>query len=341
MSDKHTYELDGPTYEANGSQLFHSEQGDAVDVPEIDENRGLLTRFKRMFRSPLRLEIGDRFLEFWSEEQLEFALSGRTNVPVEKFAVLSKLSVHQLRAESERIKVVERHLGVVLEKSLVEPGETGKLLKDLETTVFSRDHNWRGIFESLNVQSDKYSVFKQVALGKYLQYLRARRNTLECLCRTREMTFPEQHMETDPAFTRAELHTVKVLKGDDQDRENAEPESLGFCDYVRLPRGESIEIRGLPESGMSLILGGHKFQLRGGEKFYLADDRGSEQPLRSAHNVIGRHTRSDVVIDQSYGGVSRRHLIVEPKTGGCAYLTDISTHGTFVPVKYVLVNKPD
>jgi hypothetical protein len=41
-----------------------------------------------------------------------------------------------------------------------------------------------------------------------------------------------------------------------------------------------------------------------------------------------------VVLDPVYRGVSRKHLIIEPVSETVALVTDISSHGTYVPEKF-------
>jgi hypothetical protein len=100
---------------------------------------------------------------------------------------------------------------------------------------------------------------------------------------------------------------------------------------VRLPRGESVRLRPTPGDVVEIVLSRHPFQLRPGDAPVLVDLEGTEHPLQPGRNVLGRHPDSDVMIDAAYRDVSRTHAIVEFEPGGDLLLTDLSSHGTFVP----------
>ena len=54
-------------------------------------------------------------------------------------------------------------------------------------------------------------------------------------------------------------------------------------------------------------------------------------PLKPGVNVIGRHPGNDVVVGGWYRDVSRKHLMVDIGDDNRIGLTDLSTHGTFLP----------
>ncbi len=78
-------------------------------------------------------------------------------------------------------------------------------------------------------------------------------------------------------------------------------------------------------------LSSHIFTLVSGKHFYLTDEQGGNYLIRPGKNIIGRQAGCDVVIDPVYRGVSRKHLIIEPVSESFALVTDISSHGTYVP----------
>ncbi|RKZ38071.1 MAG: hypothetical protein DRQ37_00255, partial [Gammaproteobacteria bacterium] len=99
----------------------------------------------------------------------------------------------------------------------------------------------------------------------------------------------------------------------------------------RLPRGETVAVRFSEGAEMDMMIARHRFKLVQREALYLVDDAGRELALRQGRNLVGRHMGNDAVIDGSYRGASRKHLIIEPLGNGIARLTDLSSHGTFAP----------
>ena len=87
---------------------------------------------------------------------------------------------------------------------------------------------------------------------------------------------------------------------------------------------------------MELVLSRHRFRLMGGKTFRLQDGSGSAYELHPGKNFVGRQAGNDVVVEAEYRAVSRRHLIVEPIGENTALLTDLSSHGTFVPPQCVV-----
>jgi len=72
-----------------------------------------------------------------------------------------------------------------------------------------------------------------------------------------------------------------------------------------------------------------KFELEGRSiSFASLDDFA---PLKPGVHVIGRHPGNDVVVGGWYRDGSRKHLTVDIGDGSKLGLTDLSTHGTFVP----------
>ncbi|MDX1514322.1 MAG: FHA domain-containing protein, partial [Gammaproteobacteria bacterium] len=85
---------------------------------------------------------------------------------------------------------------------------------------------------------------------------------------------------------------------------------------------------------ITLRLSAHSFKLVAGKHFYLVDEQGASYLVRPGKNLIGRQAGCDVVIDPVHRGVSRKHLIIEPVSETVALITDISSHGTYLPEKF-------
>ena len=112
--------------------------------------------------------------------------------------------------------------------------------------------------------------------------------------------------------------------------ENDDPGGL-----ARIPRGEEIPVQLDPDSKMPILLSRHPFTLRLGDAAALLEDGGGELRLSPGRNVLGRHPDSDVMLDAAYRDVSRTHLLVEVVSATEARLTDLSSHGTFIPAHFL------
>jgi len=70
-----------------------------------------------------------------------------------------------------------------------------------------------------------------------------------------------------------------------------------------------------------------------GSKFI--DDAGRSYDLKIGKNVIGRDSKSDIMMDPKLRDVSRMHLVIDMDDTNTLYLTDLSAHGTYLPAKYL------
>jgi len=288
-----------------------------------------------LFRKPLTLQIGERTLRFDSKVDFEFALASRTEVPAGKIAELVRCTTEQLRAEASSVRQIERHFVEVLARSIQEPGSIGYLLREMDMKFFSQDHEWRAIMQALARQERGFDEYKQLALVKYTQYLASRQDVLKGIYSHKSVPGAvEQDGEHDPEPQFRETIIFDVSEPPAQRPEAHEEEDTPER-LVRLPRGESIRLRPASAQPIQIVLSRHPFRLRPGAKPALVDDEGAEQPLRQGRNVLGRHPDSDIMIDAAYRDVSRTHAIVEIEPDGGLLLTDLSSHGTFVPAHLV------
>jgi len=285
---------------------------------------------RSLFRKPLSLQIGERTLRFDSRVDFEFALASRTEVPAGKIAELVRCTTEQLRTEASSVRQIERHFVEVLARSIQEPGSIGYLLREMDMKFFSQDHEWRAIMQALARQDRSFDEFKQLALVKYTQYLASRQDVLKGIYTHKSAPGTvEQDSAYDPEPQFRETLIFNVSEPLAPQSEMADDDTPARL--VRLPRGESVRLRPTPGDVVEIVLSRHPFQLRPGDAPVLVDLEGTEHPLQPGRNVLGRHPDSDVMIDAAYRDVSRTHAIVEFEPGGDLLLTDLSSHGTFVP----------
>ncbi|RME33158.1 MAG: FHA domain-containing protein [Gammaproteobacteria bacterium] len=282
------------------------------------------------FPRELTLEVAGCPLRFRSLGEFEFALAGRTEVPATKIAEVSQLSPEALRQEARDIKAVERRFIDLISREFEQPGSIGRALREVDLHLFSQDHHWREIMAALRDKDTPYDELKRVAVAKYLQYLASRQELIKIAYRQqkRQAHVPangvqEQAREGEPRFRETAVFDSQVLEA---------PAGNGTQEgqWQRLPKGEAVVL--LLEQDLPLRLSRHQFGIgRRGEAVCFLLPEGQEEPLRPGKNIIGRDSVCNVILDDSLRDISRLHLIIELLEGGQIRLTDLSSHGTWVP----------
>ena len=287
---------------------------------------------------PLQLEFPDRFVNFPSMKEFEFALRSRTEFPAARVRELMTLTPAELEHNAATMRQVERDFADILAQAVHHPELIGEYFRELETKLFSHDHGWRDIIEGLIRLSPAYDAYKRIALIKYMQYLRARQNIMRSLFiektkgdgnasihaarKTEDIT---QFVPGDTAI----FDMTQVLAGDDSaDADQAS----GLC---ALAKGETVTLHLGQQREVELVLAGNRMRLFMGRDFYLADDDNNTYPLHPGKNLIGRNSACDVVLDGACRAVSRNHLIVQAISTNEVRLTDLSAHGTEVPAQFL------
>lgn len=299
----------------------------------------------KLFAKALTLEIAGQEISFSTLAEVEFALSGRTDVPAKKIAEMVGLTPQELKKEAKAIKNVEQQFVEILSRSIEEPGSIAKYLRDVDVHVFSQDHHWRDIMRSLDQKDQSYDELRRVALVKYMQYLRSRQDvikqTYKVKKREREL-LEEQHGDTttreDPAAEGdGEEAAIPGLKDTVIfDTVIIEQQADKTSEFSRLPKGEAVNISLGPGQRVNMRLSKHSFQLANDSGSYaIIDDQDREYPLQDGKNIIGRDSVCNVVVDNVYRDVSRIHSIIEPLGDNQVRFTDLSSHGTFLPHRYV------
>jgi hypothetical protein len=99
----------------------------------------------------------------------------------------------------------------------------------------------------------------------------------------------------------------------------------------RLPQGEAVTIKLARGGAISLKLARHRFSLTHNRDWTLVADNGKTYTLHAGVNCVGRGRDNDVSLDADFRNVSRRHLLAQPLADDVIVLTDLSSHGTYVP----------
>lgn len=264
----------------------------------------------------LKLKLGDSSYEFPSPEEFAFALTGRAGVPGTRVASLVDMNPETLRREAEAIRQVEQVFNDALDGSLRDVTRIGPFLKEMDLNLISQDHDWRAIIGALNAIEDPQEPYKKVALVKYVQYLAARRQTVTAIYSVKRGARPDQNGEANSKLRETAIFDLSEFG--DRDAEL----------FVRMPKGETVEIDLEAEGSVLVMLAKHPCRIERNGKPSFVDDAGRGTPLRRGKNIVGRDTSCDVQVNVAYREVSRKHLIVEVVDTRTVRLTDISSHGT-------------
>lgn len=290
-----------------------------------------------LIQKPLELDVAGRTLRFDSKTDFEFALASRTEVPAAKIAELMRFDADQLTDEASSVRQVERHFVDILSRSIQEQGSIGYLMREMDMKLFSQDHEWRAIMQALAKQPARHNDFKQLALVKYMQYLAARQDVLKGIFAFKASASGKSwpvDADAGTQFRETVIFNVGDVAPDAPGPHDAsdgvDPDAL-----ARLPRGEDIELQLEPGAEMPIILSRHRFALRLGDTPALLEEDGTALALNPGRNVLGRHPDSDVMLDAVYRDVSRTHLLLEVLSATEVRITDLSSHGTFIPTHFL------
>jgi hypothetical protein len=286
----------------------------------------------KFFAKPLELQIGDQTYKFCSIADFEFSLGGRTAIPSRKISEMVKFSTEQLKKEARTIKEVEKRFVSILSKSIENPDSINKALRELDPLIFSQDHGWRDIIASLNNGGDaELNPFRRIALVKYMQYLSSRQEIIKYLYSEKKKLLKEGNGEetAEVGLLKDTLILENTVFEPSSDKDNKDKA------FERMPKGEAITITLKPGEEIDLILSKHPCKLSASDKLAFLDQKGNRHVLQNGRNVIGRDASSTIIMDPGMRDVSRLHLMIEKFDDQTVQVTDLSSHGTFIPSVYL------
>lgn len=286
----------------------------------------------KFFAKPIEITVGEQSLKFSSLADFEFSLAGRTSVPSKKITSMVKFSLDELRKEAKTIKEIEKKFVSMLSKSIEEPESINRTLREMDAQIFSQDHGWRLIIAALHSGNEELNEFRRVALVKYMQYLSSRQDIIKYL-------YSEKKRNVKSASSAAGKEEQVDLK-DTLMLENTvfEPlsENKTSGEMEKMPKGENVTIRMKAGKEIDILISKHPCKIIGGESSCkFIDEAGRRYDLKIGKNVIGRDSKSDIMLDPNLRDVSRMHLVIEADDTNTLYLTDLSAHGTYIPLKYL------
>ena len=299
----------------------------------LTARRDAVTMFKKPAREALEIEIEGEGYVFASPRSFEFALGGRTNLPASKIAALSRLGDDELLREAEAIRSVEQRFAQALSGTLEDITNVGPLLRSMEPSIISQDNGWRSIMSALNACEQSCEPYKKIALVKYMQYLASRQEIVKHLyANRRQAKTAEAPRRNGISLYRPTPRFKETLIFDLNGAGGSHPVEIAFS---RLPKGETVELALEPEQAVELLLAKHPCSIVLRDELLFIDEKGNGSSLHAGRNIIGRDADSDVVINAGLRDVSRKHLIIESDGASRVRLTDISSHGTSLPPRYL------
>lgn len=258
-------------------------------------------------------------LRFANMADFEFALGARTGVLPARLHDLMRRSPADLEAEVLGIRNLDERLATILEANDEHAAPCAPAIAHLGVSVFSKDFDWRALFAHLVELSaqDNSDSYVRAALRKYRQYLTARLATVRMVI--------DMQQASDSEAWQNEAKATVMFTADGEMRE------FNRDQLRRLPQGEAVTLKLAPGCTISLKLARHQFSLTHNREWALVADNGKTYPLHAGVNCVGRGRDNDVSLDADFRNVSRKHLLAQPLADDVIQLTDISSHGTYVP----------
>lgn len=257
-------------------------------------------------------------LRFEHLADFDFALSARTGVLPARLHELMRRSAADLEAEVHGIRNLDQRITDILTANEAQAVPCGPAVAQVGVAVFSKDFDWRSLFAHLVELPASNDIYVRTALRKYQLYLNARlstvRTVLDLLAHAPAMASEQMDAKATVMFTAdGEMH------------------EFTRDELRRLPQGEAVTLKLAPGSAISLKLARHQFSLTHNREWALVADNGKTYTLHDGVNCVGRGRDNDVSLDSDFRNVSRKHLLAQPLANDVILLTDISSHGTYVP----------
>ena len=295
----------------------------AIKAHAIRALTSLLPRFvaRRQLR-PIELPWGSDTLHFSDVADFEFALGARTGVLPARLHELMQRSGAELEAELHGIGNLDQRIGGIIDAKDGLGQLCGPAIAHLGVSVFSKDYEWRGMFARLLELPPDCDHFLRAALIQYRHYLSARLSTVQ-LVTGMKASAAGGNAALDDSAGHAKATMMFTADG------GLHPFSRD--ELRRLPQGEAVSLRLARGSAISLKLARHQFSLTHNRDWILVADNGKTYTLHAGVNCVGRGRDNDVSLDADFRNVSRKHLLAQPLEDDVILLTDISSHGTYVP----------
>ncbi len=283
----------------------------------------------KFFSKSIKLDIDGQTIRFSSPSEFKFFLSGKTAIPSSRVQDMVKHNTEQLQAEAQLIKKNEKHFVSILAQLIEKNGNTDHFFRESDINRFSQDHGWRQIAAALNDGKDHH--FRKIALVKYLQYLSSRQEVIKHLYSEKKKYETKQQEEKAAQLDDALINKETLVL------ESALFENAGSTSddekFGRVPKGEPIPVTLEYGQSIPIFLSKHKFEIQHGDQLLFISQMGKQQQIFLGQNRVGRDLSSTILVDNDLRDISRLHLVIEHSGDGELEITDLSSHGTFLPLE--------
>lgn len=281
----------------------------------------------KFLTKPIELNIGNKSIIFSTIDDFEFSLNARTAITPDRITETFSATLDELNEESSSIDIALKELGSLISQSPEVSGGINMRLKLIDTSIFSKEHNWRDIFIALNgYDSLPLSRYKNIALKMYLRYLKNRLNIIKSIknhLQTNKSTLEQQKKDNENATIFSNSLSLTTLESD-----------VGVLnselDLVRIPKANPIDLVIIDGEAIDIYVSKHKCKLvaRNGIKFIDTDN--IEYTLQLGENKIGRGKGCTVKLNEGMREISRLHLLIVNHDHRKLQLTDLSVQGTYL-----------
>ena len=283
----------------------------------------------KFFAKPIEITVAEKTLKFSSLADFKFCLAGRSSVPSQKIIKIFKFSTNELKKEARTIKRIEKHFVSILSKYIEDIDSINRDLRELDPQIFSQDNDWRLIINSLREGGEELNPFRRVALVKYIQYLSSRQEIIKYLFSEKNKGKKIASEQVDEGDSLKDTLTLKNTVFE------LTSEGGHAVDIERMLKGENVKIALKAGKPIDVYLSKHHCQIVPGEVNRFIDQDKRSYDLKVGRNMIGRDAKNDIIVDSKLRDVSRTHLLIEPDKDSIIYMTDFSSHGTFIASSYL------
>jgi hypothetical protein len=260
-----------------------------------------------------------------SSDKFEERLAARTKVPFDRLTDYVALDEAKIRSETKTTARILKRFAQAVADTMEDSANADGFLQTLDLKAVSRDHDWRAIFAAIRDGEGVQDEHKQIVLIKYLQYLSFRKRLLE-------FVFVRKTGLEETDEIPVSMGESKTLNEPGVTRHSGSPKGRAR-EFRRLLLGEPIRFSLAKGETVEIMLAGHVFRLVAVNPPSLIDQNGVMYFLKLGRNMVGRHPEGDISVDPNFRDVSRAHAIVEWDGHLQIAVTDLSTKGTFVPLR--------
>jgi len=272
---------------------------------------------KKLLNKSLEFDFDAKKLKFNSINEVEFGLDGRTSVSTDKTMELMQYSRDQLDKESKKTSEVEKVFKSILTKGMEDPSSLDREMRKLKLNTFTSDQRWRDIIAAINKGGAELDPLRRIVLFRYMKYLDSFQDLIKQLL-SGGKGIP---LESPRQEKTIESKIITPATDDDE--------------FKRMSKGEPVFIKIHAGTELNLLLATFKCKVVLNDKLQFIDQTGKYYSLGDDRNTIGRGTSNTVILSQNLREISRLHLVIESYDKETYQFIDMSSHGTFIPSKYL------